>query len=565
MAWQASNVNTGCSRPYTQFDTGWKIFMGITIFLVITGMDLSINLICGIFHWFMTKLISKVTSLFPSDTENYTNVPVHLHCSTYHRHCILHSGKYANKLCQSTTHTNCSSGCHYCTRHRKRNDHAPHWPFSGSEQSTAYHTHHPSSNHTDNNDVTTNEPPTSNLDISNISLSYSPFRYLTGGIFGHFLLDATTLPNVDPIKEVSSFMDQRSDTNIPVTSDKKPDKTPKPTKLTHDKSRSDNKKLRSDNSKPRSDNSKLRSDNKKLKSDMKRNNNSQKDVKPNLKSVKKSNRNNVKLKDLNVNVQSSAGHHRNRLYLDSGASVNIIFNRGLLGKMKKLLTPIRIATASQPIELKEVSTLHKALQNFPLPTEDLYYKPTAIANLLSFAKMADEYYVICNTQIDDTIYVQSKDDGQYLRFQRCKKHNLYYLDIGQGDVDGFCNFRTIEKGKLTFSQLDRNRMKAVRILQEQCGFPSDHDFIHALECNMILGVNFSRRDVKIANEIYGYSQGAAMGKMKHPRKGQKMDRTTEDVTSPVPPQILKHYRKIHLDMDILFINGVAFFWPPQET
>ena len=35
--------------------------------------------------------------------------------------------------------------------------------------------------------------------------------------------------------------------------------------------------------------------------------------------------------------------------------------------------------------------------------------------------------------------------------------------------------------------------------------------------------------MKILNEIYGYSVGAAMGKFKHPRKGVKIDRTTEDV------------------------------------
>ena len=74
---------------------------------------------------------------------------------------------------------------------------------------------------------------------------------------------------------------------------------------------------------------------------------------------------------------------------------------------------------------------------------------------------------------------------------------------------------------------------------------------------MIPRVDFGRRDVKIANEIYGYSHAAAMGKMKHPRKGQKMDRTSEYITSPVPPEILKHYRKVHIDMDILYINRVA--------
>ena len=70
------------------------------------------------------------------------------------------------------------------------------------------------------------------------------------------------------------------------------------------------------------------------------------------------------------------------------------------------------------------------------------------------------------------------------------------------------------------------------------------------------GVDFGRRDVNIANEIYGYSKGVAMGKFKHPRKGVKMDRTTEGVATPVPPTIMEHYKDTHLDIDLLFVNMI---------
>ena len=103
-----------------------------------------------------------------------------------------------------------------------------------------------------------------------------------------------------------------------------------------------------------------------------------------------------------------------------------------------------------------------------------------MANLLLLAKLTDEYYIICNTKIDDTIYVQSKDDSKYLRFQRDYKANL----------DKHCYLNTVKEGKTTFSILDQKRLEAVRILQERCGFPSDEDFIHALECNSIEGMIF---------------------------------------------------------------------------
>ena len=258
-------------------------------------------------------------------------------------------------------------------------------------------------------------------------------------------------------------------------------------------------------------------------------------------------------------TKSVAGQPHNRLYLDSGASVHILFSDLILGKRTRLNETMKIAAAGDPLKLQEVASLHEAFRHLPLPSTELYYEPGAIANLLSFARLADEYHIICNTSVDDAIYVQSKDDGMYLRFERCPHRHLYFLDIGCDDVDGSCLFSTVEQGKLTFSTLDQKRAKAVRLLQEQCGYPSDEDFIHALECNVIPGVDFSRRDMKIANEIYGYSKETAMGKMKHPRKGQQMDRTTDDLCSPTPPEILKHYKNIHLDMDIMFVNQVAFF------
>ena len=49
-----------------------------------------------------------------------------------------------------------------------------------------------------------------------------------------------------------------------------------------------------------------------------------------------------------------------------------------------------------------------------------------------------------------------------------------------------------------------------------------------------------------------------MGRFKHPGKGIKTDRTTEGIAAPVPPEIMKYYKDIHLDIDILFVNKTAF-------
>ena len=113
-------------------------------------------------------------------------------------------------------------------------------------------------------------------------------------------------------------------------------------------------------------------------------------------------------------MTSVAGHPRNRLYIDSGASLHILFNKELMGELHNIDKPLKIQPGGKPFHIKQIGSLHQALRHQPLPVTAYHYNETAIANLLLFAKLADEYYIICNTRIDDGIYVQSKDDGNYL-------------------------------------------------------------------------------------------------------------------------------------------------------
>ena len=133
------------------------------------------------------------------------------------------------------------------------------------------------------------------------------------------------------------------------------------------------------------------------------------------------------------------------------------------------------------------------------------------------------------------------------------------MDISEAETNKHCYLNTIKDRKTTFSIFDQKRAEAVRVLQKRCGFPSDVDFINASECNSIDGVDFGRSDVKIPNEIYGYSKGATVGRFKHPRTGVKMDRTTGDVAAPLPPKILEHCKDIHLDIDILYVNLIKYY------
>ena len=114
---------------------------------------------------------------------------------------------------------------------------------------------------------------------------------------------------------------------------------------------------------------------------------------------------------------SQASFPANRLYIDSRASISILFNDKLSNTINKLPQALQIKVGGSNINLLEGDVLHDDLADLPLPREGYYYDKKALANLLSLACIVDKYWVRMNTHIDDAIYVQSKTGGRLLRFQ----------------------------------------------------------------------------------------------------------------------------------------------------
>ena len=124
-----------------------------------------------------------------------------------------------------------------------------------------------------------------------------------------------------------------------------------------------------------------------------------------------------------------------------------------------------------------------------------------------------------DTCIDDAIYVYGKDD-KYLRFAKTSK-GLYCMELHDEEEKETCFFATI-KGKMAmFLELDQKQAKAVRELQERLGFPSDIDLAKAIDYNTLGTCQFNRRDIRIANLIFGPCRAAIEGKST--QRKNKMD------------------------------------------
>ena len=51
---------------------------------------------------------------------------------------------------------------------------------------------------------------------------------------------------------------------------------------------------------------------------------------------------------------SVAGHPKNRLYMDSGASLHILFNKKLLEELNEIKVPVKIQAGSELFHIKKM-------------------------------------------------------------------------------------------------------------------------------------------------------------------------------------------------------------------
>ena len=57
-------------------------------------------------------------------------------------------------------------------------------------------------------------------------------------------------------------------------------------------------------------------------------------------------------------MTSATGHSKNHLYIDSGASLHILFNNELMGGLRNLDRPLKIQPDGKPIQMSQVGFPH---------------------------------------------------------------------------------------------------------------------------------------------------------------------------------------------------------------
>ena len=240
--------------------------------------------------------------------------------------------------------------------------------------------------------------------------------------------------------------------------------------------------------------------------------------------------------------------------IDSASSINLFKDKSLLDDIKtndKL--KLKVRTSDSTFHVDEVGVPNKSIQHLPLSTnDDYYYYPNGVTNILSLALLAKNKRVFMDTAVENAFHVYN-EDGSYIRFVPTS-NGMYCLDVGPDNEPCVMAVQTVKDEQSKFSNIDCTRAEAVRKLQEVLACPSDYDLANAVENNVIGNTPFTRRDVRIAKQIYGPDVAALKGKTV--KQQSKMPR--EDESKDIPPYIAKEYHDVHLSIDVMHVNGITF-------
>jgi hypothetical protein len=197
------------------------------------------------------------------------------------------------------------------------------------------------------------------------------------------------------------------------------------------------------------------------------------------------------------------------------------------------------------------------LKSLPLPSEGYYYYPKGEANILSLALLAKTKRVVMDTAIKNAFYVFS-EDGSYIKFIP-SNNGMYCLDIGSDNNNEphVMDIQTVKDEQSKKINIDCTRAEAIRKLQEVLVCQSDFDLANAVEHNIIGNKPFTRRDIRIAKQIYGPDVAALKGKTV--KQQSKMPR--EDEANDIPPLIAKENCDVYLPLDVMHVNRIPVIAP----
>ena len=233
------------------------------------------------------------------------------------------------------------------------------------------------------------------------------------------------------------------------------------------------------------------------------------------------------------------------ILLDNQSTVDVFAN-------KTMLKNLRQSNSTMTIHCNAGVATTTTIGDLP-GYGTVWYHPKGITNILSLSRVIEKGYHVTFDSKDGNKFIVEKPDGSSTRIFQQSFRGLYYMDMRDSKT-GIALVSTVEENKTKYTNRDYERAVLARNLQKIIGRPSTRDFMNIVENNLLPNCPITRRDIVIAENIFGPDVGSLKGKtVRHspvPVNPSLVD---------IPSHIMSHYREVTLCGDIMFVNRVAFF------
>jgi hypothetical protein len=231
------------------------------------------------------------------------------------------------------------------------------------------------------------------------------------------------------------------------------------------------------------------------------------------------------------------------ILLDNQSTVDVFHNGDLLKN-------IRPGNGYMDIHCNAGVTSTNMIGDLPGYGE-VWYHPNGIANILSLKRVKDRGHRITYDSSRANEFLFHKSDGT-IRVFKGSPRGLYYSDTNSHET-GALFVNTVEGNMTRYTNRDYSHAVLARKTQKMIGRPSTRAFIAIVKNNLLPNCPITRRDIAMAEDIFGPDVGSLKGKTVRGAAIPVNDRMID-----IPALIMTHHKNLILGGDIMFVNKIPY-------
>lgn len=235
---------------------------------------------------------------------------------------------------------------------------------------------------------------------------------------------------------------------------------------------------------------------------------------------------------------------RHWLLMDSCSSKSIISNRNLLHGIRSTGQKLRVHCSAG----SKVLDKQAWFGDYPVP---VWYDPDGPANILSMGEVMDHFRITMDSQEEHSINMFTSD-GRTIKFKPLTARIFSHeLEIHE-EQNSWSFIQTVKQKQDYYTQREMTSANTARRFQNIIMRPNTR-FMADTVIKSLANCPITRRDIAIAEDVYGPNLGSI--------KGKTPSRTVKHVhgnTDPVPPDILKRHGQLSIAIDIMYVNKIPF-------